>query len=360
MRKTAKHKANLCMDKDGNIGTPAVGVPCQPCEERNNAKINEEPITETSLLERDKILESIGDGFFAMDRNWIITYWNNAAEFVMGRTRDEVIGTSLLTQYPEIKYLRFYKQYQKAIRTGKAVHFEELHPPTQSWFSVHAYPAENGLSVFFKDITESKLASQALADSEKRYSDLFHLSPVPMLVYDMSTLKYLDVNLAAIERYGYSREEFLSMTVFDIRPEEDIPLLQKVINEKQNQLKASFEGIFRHRKKNGQLIRVDIMSNIISYHGVRCKLVLANDVTDRMRYVEAIEKQNKTLMDISWMQSHVIRPPLSRIMGLLPMLNYCGADPDQQQVIKYLMESAQELDKVIHSITDVISEVRVK
>lgn len=310
--------------------------------------------------ERDAILESIGDGFFAVDRDWAITYWNATAEKTLGIPRSTVLGKLLWDLYGDAKELEFYRQYHQAMQTGQVVHFEDFYPAMQTWFGVSAYPSEHGLSVFFKDITETKRTAQALAESEKRYSDLFHLSPQPMWVYEMSTLRYLDVNLAAIAHYGYTREEFLSMTIRDIRPPEDISLLEKTVAEKQDQDVVRLEGVFRHKKQNGAVIQVDIQSNMITYHGLRCKVVLANDVTERVRYIEAIETQNEKLREISWMQSHVIRAPLSRMMGLLPMLSAQSADQEQRQIHEYLIASANELDGVIRSITDVTSVVALK
>jgi PAS domain S-box-containing protein len=307
-----------------------------------------------ALVERNEILDSIGDGFFAVDQNWIVTYWNATAEQTMKKSREVMLGKYFWDIYEDVVNLDFYQYYQQAMLTGKAVHFEDYYPPIDTWFGVNAYPSEKGLSVFFKDITEAKRSTQTLAESEKRYSDLFQLSPQPMFVYDMQTLKYLDVNESAIKHYGYSCEEFLAMTILDIRPVEDIPLVEQAVAEQQEQQKVKLHGIFRHLKKNGEVIRVDIQSNQINYKGVRAKVVLANDVTERVRYIEAIEAQNKKLLEISWMQSHVIRAPLSRIMGLLPMLKECtGVDLDQRLIHDYLITSANELDQVIRSITEV-------
>jgi PAS domain S-box-containing protein len=312
-----------------------------------------------ALGERDVILESIGDGFFAVDRDWVITYWNATAEKTLGIARSAVLGKLIWELYGDAKELEFYRQYHQAMQTGQVVHFEDFYPAMRTWFGVSAYPSAHGLSVFFRDITESKEAASALAESEKRYSDLFHLSPQPMWVYDMSTLRYLDVNLAAIEHYGYSHDEFLSMTIREIRPAEDILLMEKILVEKQDQHTVRLEGVFRHRKKNGEIIKVDIQSNKIMYQGVPCKVVLANDVTERERHIEAIETQNEKLREISWMQSHVIRAPVSRIMGLLPMLSIPSGDTEQRQIHDYLVASANELDGIIRSITDVTSIVRL-
>jgi PAS domain S-box-containing protein len=314
-----------------------------------------------ALAERDVILESIGDGFFAVDRNWIVTYWNATAEKTTGMQRDDMLNKYFWDVYEDVLNLAFYSHYQHAMQTGEVVHFEDFYPTMHKWFGVSAYPSENGLSVFFKDISESKRAMQALGESEKRYSDLFQLSPQPMFVYDVETLKYLDVNTAAITSYGYSHEEFLSMTILDIRPSEDIPLLEQVVQQYQQQDKVMLHGIFRHRKKNGELINVDIQSNLITYKGIKAKVVLAIDVTERVRYIQTIEAQNKKLREISWMQSHVIRAPLSRIMALLPMLSLPeNLDEEQTVVYDYLTASVNELDQVIHAITDATSVVSAK
>ncbi|WP_051350302.1 PAS domain-containing protein [Dyadobacter alkalitolerans] len=315
----------------------------------------------TALAERNAILESIGDGFFAVDRNWIVTYWNATAEKNTGKPRETMLGKYFWDIYEDVWELDFYRFYQQAMLEGTAVHFEDFYPAMQAWFTVSAYPSENGLSVYFRDISESKRTMQALAESEKRYSDLFQLSPQPMFVYAVDTLKYLDVNAAAIAHYGYSHEEFLDMTILDIRPAEDIPLVQQTVRQHVEQEKVILHGIFRHRKKNGELINVDIQSNAITYQGIKAKVVLANDVTERMRYIQAIEAQNKKLREISWMQSHVIRAPLARIMALLPMLEL-PAEPDaeQQLIYNYLVASAKELDHVIHSITDATCSINLK
>lgn len=329
----------------------------QDIDQRKRAELT----ATAALAERNAILESIGDGFFAVDSNWIVTYWNATAEKNTGKPRETMLGKYFWDIYKDVLDLEFYRSYQHAMREAKAVHFEDYYPAMQAWFAVSAYPSENGLSVFFRDISESRRTMQALAESEKRYSDLFHLSPQPMFVYAMDTLKYLDVNEAAIAHYGYSHKEFLALTILDIRPYEDIPLVQQTVDLHQYQEKVILHWIFRHRKKNGELINVDIQSNVITYQGIKAKVVLANDVTERFQYIKAIEAQNEKLREISWMQSHVVRAPLARIMALLPMLELpAELDTEQQLIYDYLVASANELDQVIHSITDATSAINLK
>lgn len=189
-----------------------------------------------------------------------------------------------------------------------------------------------------------------LKASEQRYSDLFHLSPQPMWVYDLETLRFLDVNQAAIQQYGYSRDEFLSMTIKDIRPKEDIPKLERLVDESKQHESHAFQGEFRHLRKNGDLIYVDIRSNIMQYQGRKAEIVLAHDTTDRIRHMEAIEQQNAKLREIAWTQSHIMRAPVARILGLAALLDPQTSEQDQQEIVQHLLSSTNELDELIREI----------
>jgi PAS domain S-box-containing protein len=205
--------------------------------------------------------------------------------------------------------------------------------------------------------TERRRQSNELAASQLKYSELFHLSPLPIWVFDLDTLHFLDVNDSAVRHYGYSREEFLNMTILDIRPDDEIPAVDKVIHEHRNAKYFIKQGVFLHRKKNGDLIQVDIQSNSVDYRGKEAKIILANDITERLNYIKEIETQNKTLREISWMQSHIVRAPLTRIMGLVALMQdlkekMVDFPIEMTQMFEYLMISANELDDVIKDITD--------
>jgi PAS domain S-box-containing protein len=109
-----------------------------------------------------------------------------------------------------------------------------------------------------------------------------------MWIYDVETLRFLDVNSAAIEHYGYSKEEFLTITLKDIRPEEQVEKLLKDIEQPQNVLNRA--GIWKHKKKNGSVIDVEINSHLIDYKGKKARLVLSNDVTETVRMQKEVEE----------------------------------------------------------------------
>lgn len=201
--------------------------------------------------------------------------------------------------------------------------------------------------------SERKKNTLALEESEKKYSELFQLSPLPMWVVDINTLRFLDVNSATINHYGYSSDEFLSMTLNDIRPQSEIPQLNKLFLQNDIFHDPGFNTVMIHRKKNGEMCNVEIQVAAIRYKGKKANIVIASDITDRLDYIMAIEKQNKMFREISWIQSHVVRAPLCRIMGLTRLLKEAKDDhADLDEIMNWILVSANELDEVIKNIVD--------
>jgi PAS domain S-box-containing protein len=200
---------------------------------------------------------------------------------------------------------------------------------------------------------ELAVSNAELKLSKKMYSELFNFSPLPAWVADTSNLRFLDVNNAAVVHYGYTREEFLSMSLSEIRPVEEIPNMQRAVNEQSNQKNGVYSTVLIHKKKNGELMNVEIQVAPINYSGVEANIAIATDITERQNYINAVEAQNARLHEISWIQSHVVRAPLSRIMGLIHLLeNAPDTAEEHKTMLAYLLTSAHELDETIKTITD--------
>lgn len=118
--------------------------------------------------EKNKTLESIGDAFFAVDNNWIVTYWNKEAELVLSRKRELIVGKYLWDEYADAIDTDFYREYHKAVETRQATYFEAHYPTLNLWLEVSAYPSEEGLSVYFKDVTLRKKTEEGIRDSEEK------------------------------------------------------------------------------------------------------------------------------------------------------------------------------------------------
>lgn len=144
---------------------------------------------------------------------------------------------------------------------------------------------------------ERIMAEETLVSNEKKYRYLFENNPQPMWIYDLETLAFLEVNDYAVHHYGYSKKEFLNMTLMDIRPVEDI----KAFLEKSKSTDEIYRvGDWRHKKKNGEIIFVEINSHLIEYENRPARLALATDITKRKlmeKTLKESEAQFKELFD---------------------------------------------------------------
>src|SRR5207237_3075475 len=134
-------------------------------------------------------------------------------------------------------------------------------------------------------------AEKELRDSEEQYRLLFETNPLPMWVFDRETLAFLAVNEAAVRHYGFSRGDFFSMPIRDIRPQSDVPALLQVVSHPVEGLSST--DPWKHRKKDGTVIDVEITSHGLTFRGRDAELVLANDVTEQKRDQERLKQSEE-------------------------------------------------------------------
>jgi PAS domain S-box-containing protein len=159
---------------------------------------------------------------------------------------------------------------------------------------------EQGRIVWYEgcaeDITSRRQGEEALRESEAKYRLLFENNPQPMWVYDLESLAFLKVNPAALAHYGYSREEFLAMTIRDIRPLEDVDPLLKRVSELTPGM--GYSGEWRHFKKSGEMMDVEIVSHGITFNNRQARLVLVKDITAHKRAERALRENERFLTSI--------------------------------------------------------------
>ncbi len=122
--------------------------------------------------ERVDILESIQDAFFAVDRNWTVTYWNKMAETHLGMPKRKVVGKNIWELYPDAARTSFFAHYQRAMEEGVSVHFQEYYPPLNMWVDVSVFPSPTGLSVYFRDITASKNYIRTIEENNRKLMEI--------------------------------------------------------------------------------------------------------------------------------------------------------------------------------------------
>lgn len=274
--KPAAHVGNL-VPKTWNLVIYPV---CDPAGRVLFLVVNPE-INESQQI-TSNILESITDGFYAVDRNWTVTYWNREAERILQRPRETIIGQRLWDAYPVKAHEVLFSAYQKALAENASVQLEMYYPPMSIWLEISVFPAEEGLSVYFKDVNDRKLTAEKLNQAKRQYQDLFDFSPLPQWVYDLETFHIRDVNRAALAHYGYSKVEFLSMSIRDLKPNDEVGILEDVVKA------ALTTGFFprtsgKHVRKTGEIIDVQVEGNSIMFEGKPSMLVLAVDVTEKTK-----------------------------------------------------------------------------
>ncbi|MBP6730943.1 MAG: PAS domain S-box protein, partial [Chitinophagales bacterium] len=160
--------------------------------------------------EKQTVLNRISDGVISVDNEWRYTFLNDAALTNQQLKREEMLGRVIWDVHPEMKDTIFYKKYYEARETKKVVEIENFFAPRGKWFSVRIYPSDDGLTIYYKDITENKKAEQALSDSVREVTDYkFALeeSSIVAITDQKGIITYANDNFCKISKY--SREELL-------------------------------------------------------------------------------------------------------------------------------------------------------
>jgi PAS domain S-box-containing protein len=351
--------------------------------------ITERKRAEEELRQSEERFRLLVDGvkdyaLFMLDPEGRVASWNQGAERIKGYQANEILGRHFSCFYSseEVKAGKPERELEKAISDGR---YEEegwriRKDGSRFWADVVITPLKDGagklrgFSKITRDITERRRAEEMLRESEERHRKLFDNNPHPTWVYDRETLRFLAVNDAAVRKYGYSRAEFLTMSIKDIRPAEDIPKLLKNVGSIRDGNESA--GIWRHRRKDSTVINVEITSFPLSFAGRVAEVVVAVDVTQRKRDEEEkrkfadrlaasnreLEIRNREVERATQLKSkflasmsHELRTPLNAIVGFSDLLADEGPGPlnvKQKRFVGHIKEGSAHLLQLINDILD--------
>jgi len=280
-----------------------------PCDStRLIAKVSR--LLERSRLEasyRD-LVEQATDVIFTQDLTGRLTSINLAGEKFLGRNQDEILGSSFFALFGVIPENNGFAGGLKEAREVRHQFLAHSAAGEDRWLDLILSPIKKldetiGFRGLARDITERKRFEEALRDSEERYRLLFESTPQPIWVFNEETLGFLAVNEAATRTYGYSRDEFLNMTINDLRPEEDIPTLMIKNVDDPDELVIS--SPWRHQTRDKRTIYVEMSSHPVVFDGKNSKLVIVNDVTERKLLDEKQQRLHTSLQQSAaeWRQT---------------------------------------------------------
>jgi PAS domain S-box-containing protein len=331
--------------------------------ERRNA---EEKISE-SERKLNQIINTVSEGITFSDESGLLEIYNKRMEDLIGYTMDEA------NKAPDFFRLIYpiKSEYQQATEAKKELfRIEQLSESERTIrtksgvdkiFLVSSSPVRYNKRLMqlnvYRDITERARVERDLRLSEKQFHAFFDNNPVPTWVFDLESLRFLEVNNAAILHYGYSKEEFLGMTISELRQQEDIPTLQVALESIKNNESNTAEG--RHRLKNGSLIDVQLYWHIYSYGNRRAVFVVAQDITEikksqneLQRARDVAEAVNKAKSEFLANISHEIRTPMNGIIATIDLLRRTILTPEQIEYIETMQLSGYALLNVINDILD--------
>ncbi len=255
----------------------------------------------------DTAMNAAANAIVITDAEGTIEWVNRAFTELTGYGLDEAVGKkpSLLKsgEHPPA----FYRRLWSTVLEGEVWRGELLnrrkdgsvYPEAQT---ITPVLDEGGRIAHFiaikQDVSERRRSEQALRASEASFRQLFRDNPLPMYVFDRASLAFLAVNEAMVRYYGYTEEELLGMTLRDIRPAEDVPILERRLAGPMDPLAQ--EGVWRHPTRDGRLLEVDITTHAFEFQGHDARLTVAQDVTERLhaeRELQASEERYRMLAE---------------------------------------------------------------
>jgi PAS domain S-box-containing protein len=304
---------------------------------------------------------------------------NPSWERVLGFTTAELLATNRMGFIHPEDQARTAIEFARVQEGESAVAFENRYRcknGNYKWLLWNAVcvPEKQLIYAVARDITNRKDAEEYLRASEERYRKLFELNPQPAWIYDRETLRFLAVNRAAVQAYGYSRDEFLSITIRDIRPAEDVPSLLESLASLSSDVHTT--GVWRHRKSNGDVVLAEITAYSLAFDGRDADFVIAVDVTERRRaqeerekFTATLEKANRDLelrnreveratnMKSKFLasMSHELRTPLNAIVGFSDLLSDESPgplNPKQKRFVTHIKQGSAHLLQLINDILD--------
>jgi len=328
------------------------------------------------LEEKNDILESISDGFYAVDKQWIVTYWNKKAEEINNLKRENIVGKHFWEIFKDAQDTDFYKNNQIAMLTGVSTNYEEYYNTLDKWFEVTVYPSESGLSAYFKDITQKKKSEIELIEANERFEKVAEATTDA--IYDWGIINdthYWGIGFETILGYDLNNENPATRLWTNQIHEEDVERVKKSLYKSIDNPKIlKWAEEYRFIKKDGATVFVIDKGIFIRDHqGKALRMVGAiTDLTKQKNqelelkalneslknYTSELERSNKELEQFAFITSHDLQEPLRMITSFMDQLKRKYENQLDEKALLYINYATDGAKRMKQIILDLLQYSR--
>lgn len=246
------------------------------------------------------LIEYAGEAILIFDEETNILDLNDAACVLFGYSREELLEIKVSDLVPQDEIEKQMEDINFIKKNGFSLINRKIRKKDGSLIETETSNRimdGKGFFAIIRDITARKKAEEAIKESEEKYRYLFNNNPAYIMIWDLETLKILEINNAVLDKYGYSKEEWSSMSVLDYRPKEEHQKIKDFAKHILNGDEYIIKRNWRHYKKNGEEMIMEITSHKIDYNNRKAILSLANDVTNQVK-AEAKLREREAQLDL--------------------------------------------------------------
>ncbi len=331
---------------------------------------------EKSLIEKNNILESIDDAFISIDKDWTVNYWNKKAEQLSEIKREKIIGKKIWNLFPHLLGTTFEKKLVKAFNSKKSINFQNNFSELDIWLDVTAYPSNNGLSVYFKDITQTKKYENELKLSNDRFEKSTAATNDAIWDWDLKN-NTLYRGEGFYKQFGYDVPKFiyhdnvLGLFKAQIKPKKADKIVNSIIKAINDPEIINWKKDYWYKKQDGKYAYVTNSAIVIrdkNHKAVRIVGAL-QDITYRKKQEKALIelnkkletqaksliKTNQELEHFAYVASHDLQEPLRMVTSFLTQLEkkYTNQlDEKGKQYIDFAVDGAKRMRNIITDILE--------
>lgn len=238
-----------------------------------------------ALIEKNNILESISDNFYALDEDFRFRYMNESCSALLQVDPLEILGKNIFEEHPNLLDTAFEQNLKHVKETKESVSFEFYYELFDRWFQENIYPTPSGLSVYFQDITDKKEAEQERNSLQVTLENSLN----EIYIFNAETLKFSYANKGALDNLGYTEAELKLLTPIDIKPEHTAATFKKLVDPLISKEKGKIIFFTNHKRKDGSLYPVEVHLQLMELDENKRYLAVILDITERRK----VEEENR-------------------------------------------------------------------